>query len=205
MEEHNTEKQGQNRNREIGPAICTGYHPIPRLGQGGSWRRRKAGSRSGRCITRLSGYSVRVRPTFGTGWLIVVTSRMFDCGRWSNALNTLFCIKSLRVLCFEFIRIVADLMSRVVLYFEYISAIKDPCQEANPWKQRWVMLAIFASLLGCTHDAQLIWVVTGSMLNAGNSNPLKCLVNHPCPTSALSLKIDPRMSFHMHIPLDISL
>lgn len=58
---------------------------------------------------------------------------------------------------------------------------------------KWAISAIFAAIVIWKHDAEVMWAVSGSILNTGSSRILKYLFNHQRPLSALSLKADPGM------------
>lgn len=58
---------------------------------------------------------------------------------------------------------------------------------------KWAISLTFAAIVIWKHDAEVMWAVSGSILNTGSSRILKYLFNHQRPLSALSLKADPGM------------
>lgn len=58
---------------------------------------------------------------------------------------------------------------------------------------RWIVVAVVIAVVAWRHDDQVLWAVTGGILNAGNSKLLKKIFNQQRPLTALELKVDPGM------------
>lgn len=58
---------------------------------------------------------------------------------------------------------------------------------------RWIVVAVVIAVVVWKHDDQVLWAVTGGILNAGLSKLLKKIFNQKRPLTALGLKADPGM------------
>eukprot|EP00249_Psilotum_nudum_P010457 c22555_g1_i1 orf=124-750(+) len=58
---------------------------------------------------------------------------------------------------------------------------------------KWVVGMIVVAVVAWRHDSEMLWAITGSILNAGNSKILKKIFNQNRPHLALGLKADPGM------------
>lgn len=69
----------------------------------------------------------------------------------------------------------------------------DQLRHALNVSSRWVVVAVVMAVVAWRHDDQVLWAVTGGILNAANSKLLKKVFNQQRPLTALGLKADPGM------------
>lgn len=69
----------------------------------------------------------------------------------------------------------------------------DQLRRALNVSSRWVVVAVVTAVVAWRHDDQVLWAVTGGILNAANSKLLKKVFNQQRPLTALGLKADPGM------------
>ncbi|XP_059074597.1 lipid phosphate phosphatase epsilon 2, chloroplastic isoform X2 [Cryptomeria japonica] len=59
---------------------------------------------------------------------------------------------------------------------------------------KWVLLTAVVSIVVWRHNSpEVLWAVTGCILNEGSSKTLKQIINQPSPASAIGLRKDPGM------------
>ncbi|KAH7433753.1 hypothetical protein KP509_07G084300 [Ceratopteris richardii] len=58
---------------------------------------------------------------------------------------------------------------------------------------KWIVIAVIMAMLVLKHDDEVLWAITGSILNSASSKLLKRIFNQQRPLTALKLKPDPGM------------
>ncbi|KAI5073074.1 hypothetical protein GOP47_0011087 [Adiantum capillus-veneris] len=66
-------------------------------------------------------------------------------------------------------------------------------QQSLNASSRWVTVAVILAVFVLRHDDQVIWALTGSIMNSLSSKLLKRMFNQQRPLTALGLKADPGM------------